>query len=104
MNFPLVPLSISPKVLAVLFVSVSFIKIGIDKGFDSIGGIFTEKTSSTGEADVDTVLHFLNPPSQHCCRIRFSHHRCTEQSLLECTLLILSGGAFFGGEYYGGGA
>jgi hypothetical protein len=85
----------------VLFVSVSYIEIGIDKEFDSIGGTLTEKTSSTGETDVNTVLRFKNPLVRHHHRIHFSRRRCTEQSLLECTPLIFSGVLFLVGNTTG---
>ena len=35
--------------------------MGMDNEFDSIVAIVTEKTSSTGEFDVDAALHFKNP-------------------------------------------
>ena len=83
----------SPKVSAVLFVSASFIEIKIDKEFDSIGGTFTEKTSSTGDTDVDAVLPFKNPLVRHRHRKRSFRCRRIQRLLLECTLQILLGAA-----------
>jgi hypothetical protein len=90
MNFPPAPLSISPKVSAVLFDSVSFIEIGIDNEFDSICGTFTEKTSSTGDTDADAVLPFKNPLVQHRHRNRSFRRRYTQRLSLGYTPLILS--------------
>ena len=72
MNFPPAPLSISLRVLMFLFSLAFLIEMGIDKEFDLIVAIFTEKTSTTGESDVDAALQFKNPPSLLLGRILLS--------------------------------
>jgi hypothetical protein len=55
------------------------IDIGMDKEFDSILAMVTEKISSTGEVDVDAALHFKNPPSQPPGRIPLFPSRSSVQ-------------------------
>jgi hypothetical protein len=64
MNIPPAPLSMSPRVSTLSVFSVLLIEIGIDNEFDLMVASVTEKTSSTGEIDVDAALQFKNPLSQ----------------------------------------
>jgi hypothetical protein len=69
MNLPPAPLSMRARVSTISSFSVCLIDIGMDKEFDSILAMVTEKISSTGEVDVDAALHFKNPLSQLLGRI-----------------------------------
>ena len=79
MNFPPAPLSISLRVLMFLFSLAFLIEMEIDKEFDLIVAIFTEKTSTTGESDVDAALHFKNPLSRLHHKIPLSLLHSLEQ-------------------------
>jgi hypothetical protein len=57
------------RVSMISFFSVCLIDIGMDKKFDSILAMVTEKISSTGEVDVDAALQLKNPLSQPPGRI-----------------------------------
>ena len=79
MNISPAPLSMSRRVLTVWFSSVCLIEIGMDNKFDLIVARFTEKMSSTGQVDVDVVLHFKNPLSLPPGKIPLSHLCLTMQ-------------------------
>jgi hypothetical protein len=63
------------RVSTISLFSVCLIDMGIDKEFDSILVIVTEKILSTGEVDVDADLQFKNPLSQLPGRIPLSRFR-----------------------------
>ena len=75
MNLPPAPLSMSANVSTVSFSFAHFIEMGTDNEFNFMVTNFTEKTSNTGEFDVDVALHFKNPLFQLPDKTLLSHLR-----------------------------